>query len=149
MMFHRFTKLISKVGVQAVQKYGPLSIVAGAEEVHRSQPVEDGWKAAVHSLLEVADHNLVAAPAHSLAAAVHSHVGEVAARNLAADLAGHNPAAAEAGTAADRNYREHCIGQLKELRTGLVTVRCGHLLGAEHPSHPWYHKTNQWHLVAS
>lgn len=128
--------------------------MAVVEEVHRTLPEEDGWKAAVHSLPEVADHNPVAAPAHSLAeeVAVHIPAGEVGVRNLAAELAGRslavelagrNPAAAEEGMAADRN------DQLEELRTDWVAVHCSHLLGAENLFHPWYRTMNQLRRVAS
>lgn len=137
----------SKVCV-AVQKYSQLNGVAEVEE-HRSLPGEDGWKPAVHSLLEVADHNLVAALAHSLAEAVHNPVGEVGIRNLAEELVDRNPAAAEGGIAADRSYLGHYIDRLEELRIGLVAVRCGHLLGAENLFHPWYHKMNRLHPGAS
>ena len=64
-----------------------LNLVAVAE-VRRNLPGEHGWESAGHSLLEVADHNLVAAPAHSLdeEAAVHSPIRVAGVRNLAASL---------------------------------------------------------------
>lgn len=93
----------------------------------------------------MADHNPVAALARSLAeeVAVHIPAGEVGVRNLAAELAGRNPAAAEEGMAADRN------DQLEELRTDRVAVHRSHLLGVENLFHLWYRTMNQLHRVAS
>lgn len=108
--------------------------------MRRNLPGEGRSKSAVHSLLEVGDHNLVATPAHSLGeeAAVHNPVGQVSVRNLASQPAGRNPAAAEGGMAADRNYWEDYWP---------AGVHCSRRVGAENIFHSLCHAMNPLHLL--
>lgn len=72
----------------------------------------------------------------------------MSARDLAGEPAAHNLAAAVEGMAADRNYREDCIGQL-ELHAGLMEVRCSRRVGAENLFHPMCHTMNQLSLSST